>query len=52
MAVLSGTLQEIAAQVEELNIKVSVLCGYDYDNETWVVLAVDSTNGKLKVDTT
>lgn len=50
--VLQGTLQELAKQVEELNIKISVMVCYDYDAETWVVVAADSTTGKLKVDTT
>ena len=50
--VTSGTLQEIAEQVEELNIKASILVAYDYAKETWFVLGGDSTTGKLSIDTT
>ena len=50
--VLKGTIEEIAAQIEGAEQKIAVMVGYDYDVETWVVVAVDSTNGKLKVDTT
>jgi hypothetical protein len=46
--VLSGTLEEISEQIEELNIKVSVLVGYDRENCNWVVLNVDQ-DGNLKV---
>ena len=50
--VLSGTLQEIAEQIEEANIKVAIMVAYDYDNETWFVVGGDSTTGKVDVDTT
>ena len=50
--VLKGTLQEIANQIEELNIKASILVAYDYTKGTWFVVGGDSTNGKLSVDTT
>jgi hypothetical protein len=43
--VLSGTLQEIAEQVEELNIKIAVMVAYDYAVHTWFVIGGDSTTG-------
>ena len=50
--VLKGTLAQIAAQVEDLNIKLSVLVAYDYANQTWFVVGGDSISGKVDVDTT
>ena len=42
MAVLSGTLEEIANQVNDLNIKATVLVAYDYENQIWRVVKVNS----------
>ena len=45
--ILAGTLEEIAAQVNELNIKLSILVAYDRVNKTWRVVNIDE-NGNLK----
>ncbi len=50
--VLKGTLAEIAAQVQDLNIKVAITIAYDYQRGTWFVVGGDSTTGKVDVDTT
>jgi hypothetical protein len=48
----TGTLAELAAYINDLNLKGCVLIAYDSDADTWVIVEADSTTGKLKVDTT
>lgn len=45
--ILSGTLEEIAEQVGDINIKLAILVAYDRENSTWRVVNVDE-DGNLK----
>ena len=52
MAVISGTLAEIAEQVNDLNIKVALLVAFDEATGKFFVVSGDSTTGKINVDAT
>ena len=43
-------LSELEKLVESINTKVVLLVGYDYDNQEYKIIAVD-TNGKVKTTT-
>lgn len=52
MAVKTGTLAELAAYINDLNLKGCVLIAYDSDNDTYFIVTGDSTTGQLNVKTT
>jgi hypothetical protein len=47
---ITGSLADIAKQINDTNVKIAVLVAYDSDNDTYFVVEGDSTTGKLSVD--
>lgn len=51
MATITGSLAELSAYINDLNLKGCVLIAYDPDADTYFVVTGDSTTGTINVDT-
>ncbi len=52
MSIITGTLEELAIYINDLNLKGILLIAYDSDADTYFIVGGDSTTGKLDVKTT